>query len=96
MQKYKYHKRHRNLFDTSNEAGLKVNPENTKRMRICLVTGIQGNAIIRGSFEKFVDSYYYSESELCGGAVTVSPLATDALLATLYPLLENVLQTICR
>jgi hypothetical protein len=27
---------------------------------------------IRGRFEKFVDSPYYSESELCGGAVTVS------------------------
>jgi hypothetical protein len=26
----------------------------------------------RGPFEKFVDSPYYSESELCGGAVTVS------------------------
>jgi hypothetical protein len=28
--------------------------------------------IIRGSFAKFVDSPYYCESELCGGAVTVS------------------------
>jgi hypothetical protein len=28
--------------------------------------------IIRGPFERFVDSPYYSESELCGGAVTVS------------------------
>jgi hypothetical protein len=27
---------------------------------------------LRGPFEKFVDSPYYSESELCGGAVTVS------------------------
>jgi hypothetical protein len=27
---------------------------------------------VRGPFEKFVDSPYYSESELCGGAVTVS------------------------
>jgi hypothetical protein len=27
---------------------------------------------IRGPFAKFVDSHYYSESELCGGAVTVS------------------------
>jgi hypothetical protein len=26
----------------------------------------------RGQFEKFVNSLYYSESELCGGAVTVS------------------------
>jgi hypothetical protein len=30
------------------------------------------NAHIRGLFEKFVDSTYYSDSELCGGAVTVS------------------------
>jgi hypothetical protein len=49
------------------------------------------------SFAKFVDLPYYSESELCGGAVTVSfevpPLASDALLTTLHPLLENVLQT---
>jgi hypothetical protein len=27
---------------------------------------------LRGPFEKFVDSPYYSESELCGGAVTTS------------------------
>jgi hypothetical protein len=27
---------------------------------------------LRGSFEKFADSPYYSESEICGGAVTVS------------------------
>jgi hypothetical protein len=27
---------------------------------------------IRGPFEKFVDSPYCSESEICGGAVTVS------------------------
>jgi hypothetical protein len=29
---------------------------------------------LRGSFEKLVDSPYYSESELCGGVVTVSIL----------------------
>jgi hypothetical protein len=53
---------------------------------------------LRGTFEKFVDSPYYSESELCGGAITVSfsnaTLASDAVLATLHPLLENVLQTV--
>jgi hypothetical protein len=27
---------------------------------------------LRGSFEKFVVSLYYPESELCGGAVTAS------------------------
>jgi hypothetical protein len=49
---------------------------------------------LRGTFEKFVDLPYYSESELCGSAVTVSsevpPLASYALLTTLHPLLENV------
>jgi hypothetical protein len=29
-------------------------------------------SVIRGPFEKFMGSPYYSESELCGGAVTVS------------------------
>jgi hypothetical protein len=49
-----------------------------------------------------VDSSYYSESELCGGAVTVSfffvvpSLANDAVLTTLYRLLGNVMQTVCR
>jgi hypothetical protein len=33
--------------------------------------------VIRGPFEKFVDSPYYSESELCGGAVTVSFRSTS-------------------
>jgi hypothetical protein len=46
-----------------------------------------------------VGSPYYSESELLGGAVTVSfskyiPWQSDALLTTLHPLLENVLQTV--
>jgi hypothetical protein len=55
--------------------------------------------LVRGPFEKFVDSTYYSESELCGGAVTVSffevpPLVSDAL-TSFHPLLENVLQTVC-
>jgi hypothetical protein len=45
-----------------------------------------------------VDSPYYFDSELRGGAVMglffeVPPLASDALLTTLHPLLENVLQT---
>jgi hypothetical protein len=57
------------------------------------------NSIVRGPFANFVDSTYYSESELCGGVVTVSffevpPLASDALLTTLHSLLENVLQTV--
>jgi hypothetical protein len=48
-----------------------------------------------------VDSYYYSESELCGDVVTVSILKyllcqAIALLSTLHPLPENVLQTVCR
>jgi hypothetical protein len=54
---------------------------------------------IRGTFAKFVDSPYYSESEFCGGTMTVSffevsPVASDALLTTSHPLLENVLQTV--
>jgi hypothetical protein len=49
----------------------------------------------RWAFEKFVDSPYYSDSELCGGAVMVSPsevlpIASDALITTLHPLLKNV------
>jgi hypothetical protein len=57
--------------------------------------------IIREPFEKFVDSHYYSESELCGGAVTVSfskylPWKAMHFFTTLHPLLENVLQTVCR
>jgi hypothetical protein len=47
-----------------------------------------------------VDSPYYSESELCGGAVTVffevPPLASVALPTTLPSLLEKVLQIVCR
>jgi hypothetical protein len=46
---------------------------------------------------KFVNSPYYSESELCGGALTVFKvplLASNALLTMLDPLLENVLQTV--
>jgi hypothetical protein len=45
--------------------------------------------ITRGPFENFVDSPYCSETELCGGAVTVS-----FSKYTLHPLLENVLQTV--
>jgi hypothetical protein len=45
-----------------------------------------------------MDTPYYSESELCGSAVMVffevPPLASDALLTTLYPLLKNMLQTV--
>jgi hypothetical protein len=66
----------------------------------CVVTTCL-NSILREPFQKFVDSLYYSESELYGGAVTVSfyevrPLASDVLLTTLHPLLEIVLQTVCR
>jgi hypothetical protein len=53
--------------------------------------------IIREPYEKYVDSLCYSESELCGGLFFEVPLlASDALLTTLHPLLENVLQTVCR
>jgi hypothetical protein len=55
--------------------------------------------LIRGPFAKFVDSPYYSESELCGGAVTVSfskylPWQEMHSLQRSTPLLENVLQTV--
>jgi hypothetical protein len=35
---------------------------------------------------------------MCGGSLSrsTSLLASDALLTTLHPLLENVLQTVCR
>jgi hypothetical protein len=55
----------------------------------------------RGHLEKFVDSPYYSESELCGGVVKVSffevpPSASDELPATLHPLLKYVNGVISR
>jgi hypothetical protein len=57
---------------------------------------IRCKILIVGPFAKFVDSPYYSESKLYGDAVTVPffevpPLARDALLTTLHPLLENTL-----
>jgi len=56
--------------------------------------------LVQGLFENFVDSPYYTESELCGGAVMVSffevsSLASGALLTMLHPLFKNVLQTVC-
>jgi hypothetical protein len=47
---------------------------------------------LQGSFEKFVDSPYYSKSLLFS---EVPPLASNALLTALHPLLENVLHTVC-
>jgi hypothetical protein len=49
----------------------------------------------RGPFEKFVDTPYYFESELCGGAVTVSfskylPWQEIHFLTTHHPFLEIV------
>jgi hypothetical protein len=50
---------------------------------------------MRETFENFVDSCYYFESELRDGFFfEVPPLASDALLTTLHPLLENLLQTV--
>jgi hypothetical protein len=48
---------------------------------------------------KVQDSPYYSQSELCGDAVMVFsfevlPLASNALLTTLHPFLNNMLQTV--
>jgi hypothetical protein len=47
---------------------------------------------LRRPFEKFVDSPYY-----CGDGlfIEVPPLASDAILTTLHPLLQNELQTVC-
>jgi hypothetical protein len=55
--------------------------------------------LIWGPFEKFVDSPYFSESELYGRAVTVSfskhlPWQAMHLLQRSTPLLENMLQTV--
>jgi hypothetical protein len=61
-------------------------------------TDTESLAELQGLFAKFMNSPYYSESELCGGAVTVSffevlPLTSNALFTMLHPLLKNVLQT---
>jgi hypothetical protein len=45
-----------------------LTPLYDNRLSVC--RGLREN--IRGPFGKFVDSPYYSDSELCGGAVTVS------------------------
>jgi hypothetical protein len=59
---------------------------------------MKNNLNIRGSFAKFMDSPYYSKSERYGGAMMVSfgrtSLASDVILTTLHPLLENVLETV--
>jgi hypothetical protein len=46
------------------------NHSNIKWSSLCSITTVNGN--MRGPFEKFADSPYYSESEFCGGAMTVS------------------------
>jgi hypothetical protein len=54
---------------------------------------------VRGPFEKFVNSLLrVGTFQRCGEGLffEVRPLASDALLTTLHPLLENVLQTVCR
>jgi hypothetical protein len=54
---------------------------------------------IRGPFEKFVDSpQQFGTLWRCGDGLflEVSPLASDELLTTFHPLLENELQTVCR
>jgi hypothetical protein len=56
------------------------------------------NRFVRGPFEKFMDSPYYSESELCGGAVTVSftkylPWQAMHFLQRSTHFTKNVLQT---
>jgi hypothetical protein len=66
----------------------------------CLWNSFSAMLQVRGPFERFVDSPYYSESELCGGAVTDSflkclPWQAMHFLQRSHPLLENVLQTVC-
>jgi hypothetical protein len=56
---------------------------------------------IRGPCAKFVDSPYYSESGLCGGAVTVFfskylPSQAMHFLQRSTNLMKNVPQTVCR
>jgi hypothetical protein len=47
---------------------------------------------IQGPFAKFMDSPYYSKSELHGSVVMVSfSLVSNALLTTLHQLLKNML-----
>jgi hypothetical protein len=46
----------------------RIRLEHSHILQACAIKML-GN--IRGPFEKFVDSPYYSESELCGGVVTV-------------------------
>jgi hypothetical protein len=54
--------------------------------------------VLQGLFAKFVDSSYYTDRTLwrCGDGLVfeVPPLASNALLTMLHPLLENVLQII--
>jgi hypothetical protein len=49
--------------------------------------------VLRRPLEKFVDLTHYSGDGLF---FEIPPLASDALLTTLHPLLENVLQTALR
>jgi hypothetical protein len=54
---------------------------------------------VRGPLENFVDlSLRVGTLWTCGDSLffEVPPLAIDALLTTLHPLFENVLQTVCR
>jgi hypothetical protein len=73
-------------------------PLSIPQTRVCTCWSVCFGTKVQGLFAKLVDSPYYSESELCEGAVTVfffevPPFASDALLTVLHPLLENVLQT---
>jgi hypothetical protein len=54
-------------FKTGHAIVLDGNVINITRYRI-----VKFRSLVRGPFEKFVNSCYYSEWELCGGAVTVS------------------------
>jgi hypothetical protein len=47
-------------------------PRTPRTTLYAMLVAVVDSLYVRGPFERFVDSPYYSESELCGGAVTVS------------------------
>jgi hypothetical protein len=49
-----------------------VSSSTTMTTNVTAYGPLQYHSHVRGLFEKFVDSPYYSESKLCGGAVMVS------------------------
>jgi hypothetical protein len=80
-----------------------VHSENsfTETWRLLFLFPLSKKVRIRGPFENFVDSPCYSETGLCGGAVTVSfskylPWQAMHFLQRSTHFSKNVLQTVCR